>query len=106
MPARESPRPGELPSAFRFVSLLGIRGASWYFLRTMSIKNRSLVDAVGPDPATAAERMELALALGERCLQVYMAAHPEVSRADATEILQKKNRHGRVSSAVADGPPS
>jgi endonuclease V-like protein UPF0215 family len=51
----------------------------------------------------AAERVEQARKLGARCLEVYLAAHPGTSAAEAREILQKSNRYGRVPSAVAEG---
>jgi hypothetical protein len=67
--------------------------------RADSGESRTNVAALSP-----AERMDLSRALGERCLDLYMAAHPDKSLAEAREILQRSNRYGRMPSAVADGP--
>ena len=55
------------------------------------------------DPETPGERMRLARKLGERCLALYMAAHPDKSVTEAIEIMQRSNRYGRTPSAVTDG---
>jgi hypothetical protein len=69
----------------------------------MTLPDRDRAEAELPVPEIPAERIQLALALGERCLQLYLAAHPEKSAAEAREILRKSNRYGRTPSAVADG---
>jgi len=64
-------------------------------------ERRSLRDDTGQE--TSAERMRLAPELGERCVALYMAGHPDKSRAEVIEILQRSTRYGRTPSAVADG---
>jgi hypothetical protein len=53
---------------------------------------------------TPAERFELARRLGREALELFMAAHPEMSRSEAREELRRQKHAGRRPSRVIDGP--
>ncbi len=51
------------------------------------------------------ERMAIALGLGERALELYLAAHPDATLREARELMMKRNRFSRRPSLVAEGQP-
>ena len=52
---------------------------------------------------TPSERFELALRLGREALELFLAAHPKMSRAAALEALRRQKHAGRRPSRVIDG---
>ncbi len=49
------------------------------------------------------DRITIALELGRRALEIYLAAHPDATLGDARDLMMKRNRFSRRPSLVAEG---